>query len=149
MEEEGLNNLELILIYLGCAIIAILIIFKIMFEYSIRNLHEQLPEAEMRIQTALFKIEELQAQKMIKSDLIKQSKQKYFKPLGPDGKPILDVLITETSELARELQEIEEKGKKMLDEEIKQSRLEIRQGNYELYSEISEKQKQERRDKLI
>lgn len=103
----------------------------------------------MRIQTALFKIEELQAQKMIKSDLIKQSKQKYFKPLGPDGKPILDVLITETSELARELQEIEEKGKKMLDDEIKQSRLEIRQGNYELYSEIGEKQKQERRDKLI
>ena len=37
----------------------------------------------------------------------------------------------------------------MIEEEIKKARVDIRQSNYELYSEISEKQAMERRKKQI
>ena len=44
-----------------------LVIFKLMFELSVRNLHKSLPTIEMKIQRALIKLEEMQAEKIIKA----------------------------------------------------------------------------------
>ena len=38
-----------------------------MFELSVRNLHKSLPTIEMKIQRALIKLEEMQAEKIIKA----------------------------------------------------------------------------------
>ena len=54
------------MVLLGLVVLG-MIIFNIMYEMSVRNLGEKLPQAETKILRAMLKIEYIQAEKLVKN----------------------------------------------------------------------------------
>ena len=61
------DDYVILYIVIGSMVILLCIGFKIMLTYSSRNLSSQLPEAEKKLYRAVFKIEQIQAEKLLDS----------------------------------------------------------------------------------
>ena len=55
-----------LMVLLGLVVLG-MIVFNIMYEMSVRNLGEKLPQAETKILRAMLKIEYIQAEKLVKN----------------------------------------------------------------------------------
>ena len=69
-------NYEKVYIVVGAILVALCIGFKFMVAYSSRVLSQQLPEAEKKLQRAVLKIEQIQAEKLLNSQQIKARKRR-------------------------------------------------------------------------
>lgn len=75
----------MVYIVIGAMVVVFCIGFKIMLTYSSRLLSKQLPEAEKKLYRAVFKIEQIQAEKLLNSQQLQARKRRLTMLQKLDG----------------------------------------------------------------